>query len=298
MTRASNSDVACSAGGPAGREASRALSGSRFTGCAGGFRLVLLTFAPLLLGSGASAREPSACATLYASGQPPAVVDPARRKGSRQLCFRSFAVLHSGVTRSPLYAAEAITPDAARAAMAFDYRDNRFHPETRLPSSERAELADYVGSGFDRGHMAPSGDMSTPEDDFETFSLANMVPQAGALNRSGWASLEQYVRSLAVTLGSVYVVTGPSYETQKLRTVGGRVLVPSHVWKAVYVPGQGAGAWIATNEARSRWRVLSVAALTARTGVDPFPALSAEEKRRVQNFPLFGEPEEDSSGRQ
>lgn len=202
------------------------------------------------------------------------------------------------MTRSPLYAAEVVTEDSARAAIVFDYRDNRFHPETRLPSAERAELADYVGSGFDRGHMAPSGDMSTPEDDFETFSLANMVPQAGALNRSGWASLEQYVRSLAVTLGRVFVVTGPSYETRKLRTVGGRVLVPSHVWKAVYVPGQGAGAWIATNEARSQWRVLSVAALTVRTGVDPFPALSAEEKRRVPKLPLFGEPEQDRSEEQ
>nr|MBA4768970.1 DNA/RNA non-specific endonuclease [Sphingobium sp.] len=197
------------------------------------------------------------------------------------------------MTRSPLYAAEAITRDTARAAMAFEYRDNRFHPEARLPSDERAELADYVGGGFDRGHMAPSGDMSKSEDDFETFSLANMVPQAGALNRSGWAALEQYVRSLAVTLGKVYVVTGPSYESRKLRTIGGRVLVPSHVWKAVYVPGQGAGAWIATNEARSRWRVVSLAALTDRTGVDPFPALSAQEKRRVPKFPLFGESQAD-----
>lgn len=226
------------------------------------------------------------------------VVDRVRSRATRTLCFRSFAVLHSGVTRSPLYAAEAITRDSARAAIAFDYRDNRFHPEARLPSSERSELADYVGGGFDRGHMAPSGDMSTPEDDFETFSLANMVPQAGSLNRSGWAALERYVRSLAVTLGRVFVVTGPSYETKKLRTIGGRVLVPSHVWKAVYVPGQGAGAWIATNESRSRWQVLSVAALAARTGVDPFPALSAKEKRRVPKFPLFGEPEPDQSRRQ
>lgn len=260
-------------------------------------RLMLLPFA-LVLCAGASPQAASSCAVLYANERPPVVIDHKRGRSTRLLCFRSFSVLHSGVTRSPLYAAEAITRNAARAAMAFDYRDNRFHPEARLPPDERAELADYVGGGFDRGHMAPSGDMSTPEDDFETFSLANMVPHAGALNRSGWASLEQYVRSLAVTLGRVFVVTGPSYETRKLRTVGGRVLVPSHVWKAVYVPGQGAGAWIATNEARSRWRVLSVAALTARTGVDPFPTLSDEDKRRVPKFPLFGEPEEDRSGKQ
>ena len=196
-------------------------------------------------------------------------------------------MLHSGVSRTPLYAAERLTTASVRAAQALDTRDNRFHAEIRLPSAERAELGDYAGSGFDRGHMAPSGDMGRPSDDYESFSLANIVPQAGPLNRNSWAALEGYVRDLASKLGEAYVVTGPLYEGARLRRLNGRVLVPTSVWKAVYVPGEGAGAWIATNKDRPRWRVVSVAALAARTGIDPFPSLDATAKRKVPKLPNF-----------
>jgi endonuclease G len=113
-----------------------------------------------------------------------------------------------------LYASERLTRQSAEAANAFEYRDNRLHAEDGLSAAERAELADYVRSGCDRGHMAPSGDMTTREDDFASFSLANIVPQAGGLNRSGWASLEGYVRLLAVTFDEAYVVTGPAYQVR------------------------------------------------------------------------------------
>ena len=190
-----------------------------------------------------------------------------------------------------MYAAERLTRERANAATAYELRDNRFHPEAKLPPAEGAELADYLRSGYDRGHMAPSGDMSTRDDDFDSFSLANMVPQAAGLNRSGWAALERYVRSLAVTFDTVFVVTGPSYQGERLQMLNGRVLVPTHVWKAVYVPGRGAGAWIATNEQRAKWKVVSIAALAAQTGVDPFPTLDPAAKRRIPKFPLFGTAE-------
>lgn len=244
----------------------------------------------LLVASSPVATLPS-CSEHFATAAKPVIVKPSLSKSARQLCFSAYSVLHSGITRSPLYAAERLTRESAEAAIAFDPRDNRFHAETRLPVAERADLGDYVGSGYDRGHMAPSGDMSGPKDDFESFSLANIIPQSGGLNRSGWAALERYVRSLAVKFGTVYIVTGPMYEGTTLRALKKRVLVPTHVWKAVYVPGQGAGAWIATNEDRSRWQVVSVAALVDRTGIDPFPTLSSATKRGVPAFPLFGDRE-------
>ena len=57
----------------------------------------------------------------------------------------------------------------------------------------------------------------------------------------------------------------------------------------MYVPGQGAGAWIATNKDRPRWRVVSIATLVTRTGIDPFPSLDVAAKRKVPKFPNFGE---------
>lgn len=227
------------------------------------------------------------CTSFYAASAAPVLVNRKLTADTRPLCFRAFALLHSGATRTPLYVAEHLTRASVKAAQALNTRDNRFHPEPELSETERAELVDYRGSGFDRGHMAPSGDMGDPQDDYESFSLANMVPQNGPLNRNGWADLEGYVRDLTTKLGETYVVTGPAFIGGSLKRLNGRVLVPSHVWKAIYVPGQGAGAWIVSNDRSAKWEVVSISTLAARTGIDPFPQLDAAAKAKVPAFPVF-----------
>lgn len=230
----------------------------------------------------------TSCPSSFASGVEPTIVNLKLARSTRSLCFAAFAVLHSGVSRTPLYSAEHLTRASIEAAQDHDTRDNQFHADEGLPPDERAELADYVRSGYDRGHMAPSGDMGSQSDDHESFSLANIVPQAAALNRNSWAALEGYVRDLTIKLGDAYVVTGPLYEGTDIKRVGGRVLVPTATWKALYVPGQGTGGWIATNEAKPKWQVVSIAALTRRIGIDPFPALDTKAKAKVPKFPNFG----------
>jgi endonuclease G len=257
-----------------------------------GARVVLGMTATLLTATSACSVETRApavrtCTSFYAANTTPALINPKLAVGTRPLCFRAFALLHSGVTRTPLYVAEHLTRTSVEAAQALATRDNRFHPEERLPQAERGELADYRGSGFDRGHMAPSGDMGDAQDDYESFSLANILPQDGPLNRNGWADLEGYVRDLTTKLGETYVVTGPAFAGSNIKRLNGRVLVPSHVWKAIYVPGQGAGAWIASNGLNAKWEVVSIATLTARTGINPFPTLDPAAKAKVPAFPTF-----------
>src|SRR5262244_1368535 len=88
---------------------------------------------------------------------------------TRQLCFSEYVVLHSGISKTPVWSAEHLTAERIAAATGLPRpRSNAFHPEARLPDGERAELADYRGSGFDRGHMSPNGDMSNEQAQYES----------------------------------------------------------------------------------------------------------------------------------
>ena len=85
-----------------------------------------------------------------------------------------FAVMYSGISRTPLWSAEHLTRESILDAKDLKGRA-AFHPEGELPSNERAELSDYARSGFDRGHMAPSADMPNRSARQQCFSLANMI---------------------------------------------------------------------------------------------------------------------------
>ena len=153
--------------------------------------------------------------------------------------------MHSALSRGPLWSAEHLVRSNVDAAEQLPRRDS-FHAEPQLPFGDRAELTDYVRSGFDRGHMSPNGDMPDRTAQGQSFSLANMVPQVHANNAGIWAGIEAAVRRLALDDGEVYVVTGPAFIGSQISSLKGRVLIPTHLWKVVYSPRRRlAGAYLA-----------------------------------------------------
>ena len=233
------------------------------------------------------------CPEHFAAGAEPALVNPRLATRARELCYRGFAVLHSGLTRTPLWSAERLTTGRVEAARGVQ-RTNLFHPEERLPPDESAELADYARSGYDRGHMAPSGDMPDEESQAESFSLANMVPQAHRLNTGLWSAIEGTVRDLARREGEIYVVTGPVFQGGNLQALRGRVVVPTSVFKAVYDPRRGAaGAYLAPNRddavsgeaGVSTWEAVSIARPRELTGLDVFPSVPEAVKAVPPDLP-------------
>ncbi len=144
--------------------------------------------------------------------------------------------MYSGVSKTPLWVAEALTP--ARLSQRIPREDN-FHEEPRVKAEHRATLLDYRGSGYDRGHMAPNADMTNLAAQFDSFSLANMVPQAPKNNQQVWRELEEATRAVVTKQKQdVYVITGPSFNAKRLKTIGQGVIVPTAVYKAVYMPKQ------------------------------------------------------------
>ncbi|MDC8756805.1 DNA/RNA non-specific endonuclease [Janthinobacterium fluminis] len=245
------------------------------------------TIAGLLLACGALAANlahAGGCPAHYVDGRLPEIRNPKLNNATRELCYGVFGIMHSGLTRTSLWSAEHLTADNIAAAQTLS-RENTFHAEAALPAAQRAELADYARSGFDRGHMAPNGDMPDRQSQHESFTLANMVPQDGDNNRHVWAGIEGAVRKLAQKEGELYIITGPAFIGGNLQKIG-NVLVPSHIYKVVYSPRQRAGAaYFIENKATDDYEILSVAALENAIGINLLPSLTARQKETILRLP-------------
>lgn len=115
-------------------------------------------------------------------------------------------------------------------------REDAFRPDDRLPKGwTRVTPADYTGSGYDRGHVAPNADRyGSREAADSTFVMTNMTPQTGDLNRGPWQKLEAYIRTLVNRGSDVYIYAGVYGDKGKIKK---KVTIPTNNWKiAVVVP--------------------------------------------------------------
>ncbi|SFC00197.1 endonuclease G [Polaromonas sp. OV174] len=232
----------------------------------------VLAFVSLAACVCASAWSKTACPQHFPAGQSPSITNPKLQPRTQEVCFQAFAILHSGISRTPLYSAEYLTRQNLEAAKTLSRRDS-FHAETALPASQRAELSDYARSGYDRGHLSPNADMPSRSAQAESFSLANMVPQVHANNAGVWAAIEGATRQLASKEGELYVISGPAFLGGELQKIG-NVLVPTHLWKMLYSPKQQrAGAYLITNDETSEYSALTVTDLEKMIGVSLLPGL-------------------------
>jgi endonuclease G len=113
-------------------------------------------------------------------------------------------------------------------------RQNNFRPDDTLPQRwNRVTPSVYSRSGYDKGHVLPSGDRtSSASDNSQTFLMTNMMPQTPDNNRHTWEGLEVYCRQLARQGKELYIIAGP-YGNQG--TLKGQVIIPTSTWKVVVV---------------------------------------------------------------
>ncbi len=120
-------------------------------------------------------------------------------------------------------------------------RQDDFRNDTSLPAGwYQVQETDYSGSGYDRGHMCPSGDRTkTIADNSSTFLMTNMIPQAPDNNRQTWASLESYCRTLANQGNELYIISGGHGVSGYL--ANGNVAIPTNTWKVIMVLPSASG---------------------------------------------------------
>lgn len=166
-------------------------------------------------------------------------------------------------------------------------RSEDFRPDPAVRHFS-ATPQDYVHSGYDKGHLAPSADFRwNGKAQSESFFMSNMSPQKPGFNRGIWKRLEDQVRKWAVEYDTLYVVTGPILE-QGLQTIGpDKVAVPHYYYKVVldYQPVIEAVGFIMRNEGSkeplSEFAV-SVDEVERITGIDFFPALPDPVEKKAE----------------
>jgi endonuclease G, mitochondrial len=230
-------------------------------------------------------------------------LDPAFGFGPTRFVIREGYVLqHSSRDKIPIWVCEGIAPDQLSGSLT---RADAFHADTLLPAGERAELADYKGSGYDRGHLAPAADQTKDARlKRETFFLSNMSPQVPQLNQQIWKALEEKARSWLLARGGGYVITGSLFYDPAEDVPGtadglipfaeigkGKVAVPTHFYKIVISKDQ-AGRWQAiafVMENKGYPRPFDFSAferkvdwIEERAGVDFMPDLDTQDEPRVE----------------
>lgn len=167
-------------------------------------------------------------------------------------------------------------------------RTNKFLCDP-LVKSETACNADYLHSGYDKGHLAPAADMGWSATAMkESFYFSNMSPQDPSFNRGIWKRLEELVRDWAIQNNTIYIVTGPILSTG-LPTIGSnKVSIPKFYYKVILdytEPEIKSIAFIMPNAGSKdnlqRYAV-SVDSAEKTTGIDFFPSLPDDKENEIE----------------
>lgn len=155
-----------------------------------------------------------------------------------------------------------------------------------LVSTGSASLNDYKGSGYDRGHLCPAGDMKLNKTSMsESFYLSNMSPQLAGFNRGIWSTMEDQVREWALKYSKLYVVTGPIFK-DNIGVIGEeKVTVPGYYYKVLFDGKDRMIGLILPNASSSKSLdqfVVPVDEIEKQTGIDFFSELNDQLENQLE----------------
>jgi endonuclease G, mitochondrial len=128
----------------------------------------------------------------------------------------------------------------------------KFLSDSSLPDGfYRVRHDDYVGSGYDRGHMVRSEERTrTPDDNKATFLMTNILPQYHDLNAGPWLRLEEHCQELAQKSDRELFILSGGVFSKRPETIGKDVAVPESCFKIAVVLEKGQGAADITESTR------------------------------------------------
>lgn len=201
-------------------------------------------------------------------------------RGGQNIRHKGYTLSYDADFKTPQWVGWTLTDIEAQGEVP---RAKDFLPDPQVHGA-KAYTSDYKNSGYDRGHMAPAGDMKWSASAMaESFYMTNICPQNRNLNRGDWKELEELERTWAIRYGAVSITAGPIYTSKSPERIGGnKVAVPDAFFKVLligYPDAPKAYAFLFKNEAGSRKLEsyqLSVNELEEKTKMDFFPGLSED----------------------
>jgi endonuclease G len=155
---------------------------------------------------------------------------PLQAQDTTRIVHENYTTVFSNTMKYPVLVEWYITPEEITCINPVSRKDV-FIPDPLLKQSSDV-AADYVGSGFDRGHLSPAADSRCNIKYMqESFYFTNMAPQRPGLNRGQWKAVEEWTRELVKTQGTVFVQAGCVGEERKVK----RLSIPTHCWKVVTI---------------------------------------------------------------
>jgi endonuclease G len=149
---------------------------------------------------------------------------------AQAICREAYLVAYDAPAKIPVYVAYTLLPQNALGCFP---RTNAFVADASL-NGTGARPDDYAGTGYDKGHAAPDGDLSWSQQvEYESFLMTNMYPQHGSLNRGIWKLLETSVRGWAVQTNQSYTIFAGAIYSAGNETIGKGVIVPHGYYKIV-----------------------------------------------------------------
>lgn len=151
----------------------------------------------------------------------------------QRIAYTGFDVSFNPRMHQPNWVAWELT---GRETEGREARENKFYNDPDVDGC--AETWDYNYSGYDRGHMAPAGDMKWSKEAMHcSFSMANICPQAKSLNTGTWKRIEEKCRVWAKADSAIVIVCGPVLNDPIRDFIGdSRVAVPKRFFKVVLSP--------------------------------------------------------------
>ncbi len=213
------------------------------------------------------------------------------QRTAQPICREGYLVAYDAPVKIPVYVAYTLEPGKALGCFP---RTNAFVADASLGGTG-ARPDDYAGTGYDKGHAAPDGDLSWSQQvEYESFLMTNMYPQHGSLNRGIWKLLETSVRGWAVQLNQNFTIYVGAIYGAGDPTIGNGVIVPHGFYKIVINNATGQVAGWAFPHVKpygnlgndlTKFRV-SIAQIQQQAGVQfKFPA-NAKELNPGQEWPV------------